>query len=182
VTSQVLPPPPAAGLRRAEPDAVTGAAGLRRALRQHASGVTVITAGAGVPVGFCAASLATVSLDPAVVSFSVSVRSASWGTISTAELMLAHLLGAGQGDLARRFGRSGTAKFDPPTRWHRDDLGLPRLPGVRAWLVLAPIARLPVDDHMLVVGRVIRATAGDLARGPLIHHAGRYTSVVGPAR
>ena len=166
MTSQVLPSPPAAALRRAEQVTATSADSLRRVLRQHASGVAVITAGTGAPAGVCAASLATISLSPAVVSFSVSVRSASWRTIGTAELMLAHLLGAGQDDLARRFGQSGAAKFDPPTRWYRDDLGLPRLCGVRAWLVLAPVARLPVDDHVLVVGRVIRAVGGRHGRRP----------------
>jgi flavin reductase (DIM6/NTAB) family NADH-FMN oxidoreductase RutF len=139
----------------------------------------VITAGDSTPTGFCATSLATVSLDPALVSFAINVRTVSWGTISTAEPIMAHLLGDGQEDLARRFGRSGAAKFAPPTRWQRDDLGLPLLHGVLAWLVLAPMARLPVEDHVLVVCRVIRAAVGDDAGGPLIHHAGRYTSLAG---
>jgi len=177
--SQMLPAPPStAEPRWTEADTATGADDVRRVLRRHASGVAVITAGASTPTGFCATSLATVSFDPAVVSFAINVRTASWDTIGTADPIIAHLLGERQEDLAQRFGRSGAAKFAPPTRWQRHDLGLPLLHGVLAWLVLTPIARLPVENHVLVVCRVIQAAVDDLAGGPLIHHAGRYTSLV----
>src|SRR5690606_15254881 len=64
----------------------------REVLLRHAAGVAVITAGRGAPVGLCATSLATVSLEPPVVSFAIAVRSSSWSTIATADLVLAHLL------------------------------------------------------------------------------------------
>ncbi|MDQ1647547.1 MAG: hypothetical protein QOJ50_3731 [Cryptosporangiaceae bacterium] len=168
--SQLVPSPPAVEDRWAD-----SGADVRAVLRRLASGVAVITAGTSVPTGFCATSLSTLSLDPALMAFSVRTGSASWGAIRTAEHVAAHLLGDGQEELARRFGRSGAAKFSPPTRWRRDDLGLPLLHGVLAWLVLAPLARLPVEDHMLVVCRVVRAALGDGGGGPLIHHAGRFS-------
>jgi len=176
--SRVLPAPaPTAGPLWIDSDSATGTDRVRGVLRRHASGVAVITAGASAPVGLCVTSLAAVSFDPAVVSFAINVRSTSWPTIETAESVLAHLLGDWQEDLARRFGRSGTPKFAPPTRWQHDEAGLPTLHGVLAWLVLAPIARIPVDNHVLILGRVIRAATGDEAGGPLIHHGGRYTSL-----
>ena len=49
-------------------------------MRHHAKGVTVITAGTEVPIGFCATSLASVSLDPPIVSFTVGLRATSWAT------------------------------------------------------------------------------------------------------
>src|ERR1700678_4246298 len=49
----------------------TGPDTFRAAMRHHAKGVAVITAGAEHPVGFCATSLASVSLEPPVVSFTV---------------------------------------------------------------------------------------------------------------
>jgi flavin reductase (DIM6/NTAB) family NADH-FMN oxidoreductase RutF len=170
-----VPSPPAVADRWVE-----SGTDVRTVLRRLASGVGVITAGTSAPVGFCATSLSTMSLDPALMAFSVGARSASWAAIRTAEHVVAHLLDDSQEDLARRFGRSGAGKFAPPTRWRRDDLGLPLLHGVLGWLVLAPLARIPVDDHILVVCRVIRAALGDSAEGPLIHHAGRFASL-GPA-
>lgn len=150
---------------------------LQRVVRWHASGVAVITAGAGTPTGFCATSFATLSVEPPLVSFAVGVRSSSWPAISTAESVLAHLLAEDQEELARRFGRSGPGKFEPPTRWDRDESGLPLLLGVLAWLVLAPVVRLPVEDRVLVVCRVVRARVNDNVRGPLISHACRYRSL-----
>ena len=50
-------------------------------MRHHAKGVTVITAGTEVPIGFCATSLASVSLDPPIVSFTVGLRATSWATV-----------------------------------------------------------------------------------------------------
>lgn len=164
---------------RRQADTAAGA-DVRRVLRQHAGGVAVITAGAATPIGFCATSFATVSFDPPLVSFAIQVRSGSWGTIGTADHVIAHLLSDEQEDLARRFGRSGASKFAPPTSWQRGDLGLPLLHGVLAWLVLAPISRLFVENHVLVVCRVLQATVGhDADGGPLIHQAGRYTSLAG---
>lgn len=174
MTSPLPAPAPAPVRRWAHAADPGGAAGVRGVLRRQASGVAVLTAGASAPVGLCVTSLVTVALDPALVAFSISVRSASWATVSTAEHVVAHLLAGDQEDLARRFGRSGSAKFAPPTRWQRDDLGLPLLDGVLAWLVLAPAVRVPVEDHVLMVCRVVRAAENDDATGPLVHHVGRY--------
>jgi flavin reductase (DIM6/NTAB) family NADH-FMN oxidoreductase RutF len=150
---------------------------VRSVLRQHASGVAVITAGAPSPVGFCATSFATLSLEPPMVSFAIGVQTNSWGTVATAAYVMAHLLADDQGELARRFGRPGSAKFAPPVRWHRDEFGLPLLHGVLAWLVLEPVAQLPVVDHVLVVCRVIRVGVAENAQSPLVNQAGRYWSL-----
>jgi flavin reductase (DIM6/NTAB) family NADH-FMN oxidoreductase RutF len=156
-------------------DDALGTAGpdtVRAVLRHHAKGVTVITAGAGTPVGFCATSFTSLSLDPPLMSFAVGLRTASWTAIQTAAHVMVHLLSDAQEDLARTFaGRA--AKFGPETRWHRGILGLPVLDDVLAWLVLEPVARHVTGDHVLVIGRAI-ATRCVAAGGPLLHHDGRF--------
>jgi flavin reductase (DIM6/NTAB) family NADH-FMN oxidoreductase RutF len=149
---------------------------FRAAMRHHAKGVAVITAGAQNPVGFCATSLASVSLVPPVVSFSVGLRTSSWRTVESARHVMVHLLADGQADLASRFGRPDAAKFGPGTRWHRDALGLPVLDDVLAWLLLALTSYLPVGDHALVLGRVI-ASRHSAAGRPLIHHNGEFAAL-----
>ncbi len=84
----------------------TGPDTFRAAMRHHAKGVAVITAGAENPVGFCATSLSSVSLEPPVVSFTVGLRSASWRTVESARHVMVHLLADHQADLASRFGRT----------------------------------------------------------------------------
>lgn len=154
---------------------------FRTVMRHHAKGVTVVTAGTEVPIGFCATSLASVSLDPPIVSFTVGLRATSWTTVETARHVMVHLLADSQEDVARGFARQDTAKFGPGTRWHRGTLGLPVLDDVLAWLVLALISHFPVGDHALVIGRVIEAR--NLADGgPLIHHNGEFVQLAAPPR
>jgi len=140
---------------------------FRAAMRQHAKGVAIITAGLDEPAGFCATSLSSVSLEPPIVSFTVGLRSSSWPVVRTARLA------AGQADLAHRFGQKEVPRFGPQTRWHRDAFGLPVLDDALAWLVVALARHVPVGDHALVIGRVIAArhTAGP---APLIHVDGQF--------
>jgi flavin reductase (DIM6/NTAB) family NADH-FMN oxidoreductase RutF len=148
-------------------------------MRHHAKGVAVITAGADGPVGFCATSLASVSLEPPVLSFTVGLHSASWRTVETARHVMVHLLADGQADLARRFGRADAAKFGPGTSWHRDALGLPVLDDALAWLLLALTSYFPVGDHALVIGRVIASRHAAAGR-PLVHHNGEFAALAAP--
>ncbi|QCX81596.1 p-hydroxyphenylacetate 3-hydroxylase, reductase component [Streptomyces sp. YIM 121038] len=167
-------------LGRAEPAAALSPGGgadpdlVRRALRHHAKGVAVVTAGVGrPPVGFCATSVTSLSLAPPLMSFTVGLRSASWPVVEGASHVMVHLLAAGQESVARVFGGAGRAKFGPDTRWRRGAHGLPVLDGVLARLALAPVDRLLVSDHALVIGRVTRAWHAADGR-PLVHHDGGY--------
>jgi flavin reductase (DIM6/NTAB) family NADH-FMN oxidoreductase RutF len=156
----------------AEPDP------FRAAMRHHAKGVAVITAGTEHPVGFCATSLASVSLEPPLASFTVGLRSSSWATIETARHVMVHLLADGQADLASRFARRDAAKFGADTRWHRNELGLPVLEDVLAWLQLELTNRFRVGDHALVIGQVIGSGHGAPGTGrPLIHLGGEFVTL-----
>jgi len=152
---------------------------FRAAMRHHAKGVAVITAGAEHPIGFCATSLASLSLEPPLVSFTVGLHSSSWATIETARHVMVHLLADSQADLAILFGRRFAAKFGPATRWQRNELGLPVLDGVLAWLELAVTNRTPVGDHALVIGQVIASWHAAAGR-PLIHCDGEFAALATP--
>jgi flavin reductase (DIM6/NTAB) family NADH-FMN oxidoreductase RutF len=156
---------------------------FRAAMRHHAKGVAVITAGTDDPIGFCATSVASVSLEPPLVSFTVGLRSSSWATIETARHVMVHLLSDSQAGLAALFARKDAAKFGPGTRWHRNELGLPVLDGVLAWLQLAVASRSTVGDHALVIGQVTasRHVAAGTAR-PLVHLGGEYVTLAPPAK
>ena len=155
---------------------------FRAAMRHHAKGVAVVTAGAGNPTGFCATSLSSVSLEPPLVSFTVGLRSSSWATIETARHVMVHLLADSQADLASRFARRDAARFGPDTRWHRNELGLPVLDGVLAWLQLAVTHCLEVGDHALVIGQVTASwhAPAETAR-PLVHLGGEFVALAAGA-
>lgn len=157
--------------------------GLYRAvMRQHAKGVAVITAGedAGPPVGFCATSLTSVSLDPPLVSFTVGLHAASFTAVESARHVAVHLLAEGQEDTARRFAHGGAAKFGAATAWHRGPRGLPVLDDVLAALIVSLVQLVPVGDHALAIGRVVEATHAPSPARPLIHHDGAFVHLALP--
>lgn len=166
---------PPADPDRADPDL------FRSVMRHHAKGVAVVTTGVDVPVGFCATSLTSISLDPPLVSFTVGLHTASWPGVQSAQHVMVHLLADGQEGIARTFARSGAEKFGPGTRWHRGAFGLPVLADVLAWMLVEPVNRLPIGDHALVIGRVIAAR--HVAGGrPLVHHNGEFVRLTSPTR
>jgi flavin reductase (DIM6/NTAB) family NADH-FMN oxidoreductase RutF len=148
--------------------------GLSVALHQHAKGVAVVTAGLVSPVGFCATSLAPVSLEPPVLSFAINTESASWAVIETAEHVSVNLLADDQEEVARAFSRPGADKFGPATRWYRDSAGLPALRGVLSRWRIAPMERVRLGRHSLVIGVVVAVERGSPGKKPLVHYDGRY--------
>lgn len=152
---------------------------LRSVLRNHAKGVSVITAGEVHPVGFCATSLSSISLQPPLMSFAIGRQRSSWATVRNARHVMVHLLAENQVEVARAFAAADSDKFGPATRWHRGPYGLPTLEGVLAWMVLAPVNRLAVADHTIVIGRVVAADQGGYGR-PLIHHDGDFVALATP--
>lgn len=156
----------------------TSSEAFRVAMRHHAKGVAIITTGPQTPVGFCVTSLASVSLSPPVVAFTVGLRSSSWPAIEAARYIMVHLLAADQADVAHRFGGTDMPRFGPDTRWHWDTFGLPVLDDALAWLVVSPTGHLPVGDHALVIGRVITSRHG--TGGPLVHLGGMFVPVTVP--
>ena len=75
-------------------------------------------------------------------------------------------LPAAPAGLAARFPRTGgAAKFDQ-VEWTTDH-GLPRLPGA-AWLACRVARLVDGGDHLIALGTVLAAEAGDA--GPLVYH------------
>ncbi|MEV8554255.1 flavin reductase family protein [Streptomyces glaucescens] len=146
------------------------AALLRRTLRRHAAGVTIVTVPG--PAGFTATSFCALSLDPALISFCVATGNSAAHAVRQADRFAVHLLGAGDAGLADRFARSGEDRFATTVRVTDHD-GLPVLSAAPAWLSARVVARQPVGDHVLIIGEVI---AGGVRESlpALVRHDGRY--------
>jgi len=150
------------------------AALFRQVFRRHAAGVAVVTVDAGHgAAGVTVTSLASLSADPPLLSFSISATASTWPHLRDAGTAVVHLLGGGHAELARTFATSGIDRFAAPTRWHRLPTGEPVLDNAAAWLRIEIEHRLPAGAAHLVIGRI--AEAG-LAEGtaPLLYHDGSY--------
>lgn len=140
-------------------------------MRRHAAGVAVITTcdGGGGPVGFCATSLTSVSLQPPTVGFWVDVNSTSGRAWRSAAHGIVHLLRSDQSDVASTFAVSGPDKFAGPIAWRWGPGRQPLLDNVLASMLVRTRTRLVVGDHVLIVCDVHNATVQP-GHNPLVHY------------
>jgi len=145
---------------------------FRAALTEFATGVTIITARAPHGfVGFTANSFNSVSLDPPLVIWSLSLRSRSLAAFEAAERYAVNVLAGDQAALARRFSRPHQDRF-AGVAFRLDGTGAPLIEGCVAWLECRHHALHPAGDHMLFIGEVFAAAHRKGA--PLLWHGGRY--------
>lgn len=150
------------------------ATAFRQVFRRHAAGVAVVTTDAGRgAAGVTVTSLASLSAEPPLLSFSISAAASTWPHLRDSRTAVVHLLGAGHTDLARTFATSGIDRFGAPTRWRRLPTGEPVLDGAAAWLRIAIEHRHPAGGSHLVIGRVEEVGLADDC-APLLYHDGSY--------
>ena len=146
---------------------------LRDALAQFATGVTVVCARGPDQryVGFTANSFNALSLSPPLILWSLSHRSGSLAAFESAERYAVNVLSTGQVELARRFSRPHTDRFERvPFRLGWSDA--PLIEGCVAWFECRHHARHRAGDHVLFIGEIVTV---ERARGRgLVFHHGRY--------
>ena len=162
-------------------DAVHGldAPAYRAALRRHPAGVAVITlASPSGPVGFTATSLASLSLNPPLVSFNITHTSSSIAALRNAKSLIIHLLGEHQRAVAQRFSRSAELRFGDTALWTTLETGEPLLRDTPTWLMAEPSQLVDAGDSTLVIALVAHAHCEPARDGtpavPLIYHDGAY--------
>ncbi|GGC94435.1 flavin-dependent reductase [Tersicoccus solisilvae] len=166
--------PTAGGSDSAERDAQLQTL-FKEGFRRHAAGVAIITAMRdGVPYGFTATSVASLSAEPPRLTFNMALTSSSWPAVEAATHLGVHFLGVANQRLADRFARTRD-RFDEHN-WDLGPLGVPILHDVRGWLVGLIEARMPFDNNAVVVARIVDggAPTGDDPTDPLLYHSGRY--------
>lgn len=153
----------------------------RSALGTFTEGATIMTTRdrAGSDVGLATGSLGSVSLDPPMVSWSLAKNSPGRQAFMDAEYFAAHILAAGRGELATRFGASqdgfGGLSLD------RGVNDIPLLADCAARLQCRVVSRHAGSEHDTFVGEVVafeRCGGGSAAA-----QAGRSAAAAGePAR
>lgn len=147
----------------------TGAEALKRAFREHPAGVSLITAQTPEgPVGLTASSVASVGLDPATLSFSVTRATGSAGGILAADTYLVHLLDARHASIGATFAVSGSERFTAEQGWETLPTGEPHLPSTRVALRCRTLHSLGVGASVIVVAEVLDAVFGETA-DPMVY-------------
>lgn len=152
------------------PDAANARA-FRDALGRYATGVTAVTITSSEgPMGFLANSFAAVSLDPPLVLWSPAKSSSRFHHYAAATHYSIHVLAQDAQDWLARFNRGG-AGFDG-LEHHMNAEGVPVIPSALARFDCVQHATHEGGDHLIVVGRVLRAAFRSGA--PLIFNQGQY--------
>ena len=147
--------------------------GLRTALGQFATGITVVTtrASTGGFVGLTVNSFSALSLQPPLVLWSLRCTSPSLPVFQGAERFVVNVLAEAQVEVSRRFASALPDKFDGVAH-AESTTGLPLLHGAAAWFECRTVSQQLAGDHCLFIAEVERFTASELA--PLLFHSGGY--------
>lgn len=145
---------------------------FRRCLGLFGTGVAIITTRHdGQNAGATVNSVASVSLDPPLVLWSIARTSRSFDIFQKAEGFVINILSRDQVELSKHFASSSTDKFAglaTTPGWN----GIPTLDGALAHIECLAEASHDGGDHVIKIGRAVhvRAYEGD----PLIFVQGRY--------
>jgi flavin reductase (DIM6/NTAB) family NADH-FMN oxidoreductase RutF len=149
---------------------------IRNVLGHFATGLTVITAATeNGPAGFTCQSFASLSLEPALVTFSPARTSSTWPLLRRAGRFTINILPADHQHLAAQFARSGADKFAGVDH-SPSPLGNPVLDGALAWVDCELHQEYDGGDHTIVVAAV-HALSARSDVDPLLFFKGDYVSV-----
>jgi flavin reductase (DIM6/NTAB) family NADH-FMN oxidoreductase RutF len=146
---------------------------LRAALGRFATGVTIVTCldADGHPVGLTANSFNALSLEPAMVLWSLRSASPNLSAFEKASHFAVNVLAESQIELSRRFASPVHDRF-AEGQWTPGQGGAPVLTGCAAVFECASHRHLVAGDHTLFIGSVQALFEAPLA--PLVFQAGHY--------
>ncbi|MEO1038030.1 MAG: flavin reductase family protein [Pseudomonadota bacterium] len=143
---------------------------FRDALAQYPTGVAVVTiASAEGPRAMTINSFASVSLDPALILWSVAKDSERWRSFRDAPVFAVNVLAADQAAVASACARND-ALDESGAPW-RQNGEVAVLDGAVAWFECALSAIHPGGDHDIIVGEVTRFSARPDTPALLFHRS-----------
>src|SRR5690606_10412150 len=150
---------------------------FRSALGRFATGVTVVTTqshNSEHPIGMTISSFNSVSLEPPLVSWTMSKKAASLAHFEKAERYVIHVLSAQQLPLAKRFARGLQEERFSGIALARSPNGAIMLddPDCAAWFECYNLCRHEAGDHIIFIGQVERCQRS--FHQPLVYHAGDF--------
>lgn len=146
---------------------------FRRSLAQFGTGIAIITTSVdGQHAGVTVNSVASVSLSPPLILWSISRQSRSFALFAHASNFSVNILAKDQIEVSRIFSSASEDKFEEvPT--FAGVQGVPLITGAIGHLECVRAAQYDGGDHVILVGRVVGVRRYDGA--PLLFVQGRYS-------
>jgi flavin reductase (DIM6/NTAB) family NADH-FMN oxidoreductase RutF len=149
---------------------------FRNALGSFTTGITIVTALGrdGQKIGMTVNSFNSVSLDPALVLWSIARDANCFEDFINAKSFAIHILSADQQDISNRFAKSGEDKF-AGIESSEGLSGVPILPHYSACFQCNLEHQYEGGDHIILVGKVLKFV--DNGHDPLVFYRGQYKTV-----
>lgn len=160
----------------------TAALGLRRAMANFATGVTIVTAHEdGVHYAMTCNSFTSISLDPPLVMVSASQIGRFHDHLLAVDTWAVSVLAEGQGPVARHFAnpnRDRLRQFDAIRHRISPVSQSPLIEEALAWLECRTVETIRAGDHTLVLGAVVGAAVQEpIGRHPLTYFRGGFVDL-----
>jgi flavin reductase (DIM6/NTAB) family NADH-FMN oxidoreductase RutF len=154
---------------------------LRDAVARFPTGVAVITAcdPKGGLLGVTVSSLTSVSLEPALLSFSLSRNLRSLDRFVGAENFAINVLREDQRSISTQFATQGGDKWNG-VDWYEGPHGCPIISPNVATFECQKYASYEGGDHLIFLGRVLRLEIAEEGK-PLVFYRSRYHGVCAPS-
>lgn len=118
------------------------------------------------PHGTTVSAFMSLSVDPPMVLVALDRGSELLRLVQKTHRLGVNVLGSDQSEVAKRFARKGTDKFDGAD-WALSE-GLPLLKGAAAWLACEADQLVEGGDHVVALSRVVHARS--MSAEPLTYH------------
>jgi len=154
---------------------------LRRAFGAFPTGVVAVAAEVdGVRVGMAASTFTSVSLEPALVSFSVANTSATWPVLRTAPRLGLSVLAEHHDQACRRLAGPAPSRFDGLSL-HGTEEGAVLVEDAVASFECSVHREVPAGDHTVVLLRLHAVREHGVASPLVFHRSGFGRVTPGPA-
>lgn len=148
---------------------------FRNTLGRFATGVCVITTNPEdvAPFGMTVNSFASVSLDPALILWSIQKDSECFETFEKSDKFAVNILADDQQDISNQYAKKGAHDLIAGS-FRQGSSGVVVLKEAMASFECTVEARHEGGDHIIIVGRVHEMTSHPAERNPLVFFSGKY--------
>ena len=149
---------------------------FKAAVGKYPTGITIVsTTHANKFYGFTANSFTSVSLDPALISFCLNVKSGSFDAFSNTKYFAINILSSQQLDLAAWFASSNIDKFHN-VNFTENNFGIPLIENVLSWIECEKYKQIECGDHYIFIGKALKVTINSSldSISPLVYYGKSY--------
>ena len=149
---------------------------FKAAVGKYPTGITIVsTKHDNRFYGFTANSFTSVSLDPALISFCLNVKSASFDAFFNTKYFAINILSNYQIDLATRFASSNIDKFQNVS-FTENNFGVPLVSNVLSWIECEKYKHVECGDHYIFIGKALKVTVNNNLDfiSPLVYYGKSY--------